>query len=723
MNHYAVAGLLTFCVSLVIAFIVYFKSPKRAVNKFFALFSITVALYGFGFFKQAIASTSAQEMLAIRINLSGTIFMPIFFLRSIYWLLEKRLSSRTLVFLYGIGIFFEIVNASTNWFAKDPIPRLGFNYLFQAGFLYPALALGFLLCITFCLVNLFRGYRRSSGLRRNQLKYLFWAALIGFTGGSAGFALGYDINLYPFNPFGAYFVFVGNILLAYAIVTYRLMDITVAITRGTVFATVYAFVLATPLAVGYWGKAYFFDRIGGNWWFVPVGMALVLASLGPTIYGFIRRKTEAALFSERRRYQKNLIALAKQMTLTKDLRSLLVLVIRNVTREIGISHARIYLLDKKANEYVREVHYGKERRRQFGDFLSEDAPLIQILYRSRDIGPLLKEEVISHFETNEPEHSEEVKKQLRSMGASLLLPAFIGTELVAFLALGTKRSKKIYTSDDLDMFKILAGQAALAIENAQFYQELKESQATILQAAKLSSIGELATGFAHQIDNPLGIISAGCQLCMMDIKDCLKRGNLDENDSKALQSMEDRMQKVIDTAHRGAELVRRIRGYAKPSDRDFEATDLNSVIEDSLGLAQYQISHGAINVIKDIPQDLPKIKGIGVQLEQVFLNMIINACEAMSGKKGELAISARVAGENPNMVEIIMSDNGSGIPKENLRKIFDIFFTTKGPQGTGMGLSMVYRIIRDHNGKIDIDSEVGKGTRFTVSLPIWKEKS
>jgi GAF domain-containing protein len=88
------------------------------------------------------------------------------------------------------------------------------------------------------------------------------------------------------------------------------------------------------------------------------------------------------------------------------------------------------------------------------------------------------------------------------MGASLLLPAFIGEELVAFLALGTKRFKEIYTPDDLNMFKILAGQSALAIENAQFYQQLKEAQATMLQAAKLSSIGELATGFAHQIDNP-----------------------------------------------------------------------------------------------------------------------------------------------------------------------------------------------------------------------------
>jgi len=141
-----------------------------------------------------------------------------------------------------------------------------------------------------------------------------------------------------------------------------------------------------------------------------------------------------------------------------------------------------------------------------------------------------------------------------------------------------------------------------------------------------------------------------------------------------------------------------------------------------LSLAQYQISMGAVSINKTIPQDLPKIKGIGVQLEQVFLNMIINACEAMAGKKGELGISARVASENPDRIEVTLTDNGRGIPKESLKKIFDIFFTTKGPQGTGVGLSMAYRIIEDRNGDIRVESEVGKGTTFTVSLPIWEEK-
>jgi signal transduction histidine kinase len=570
--------------------------------------------------------------------------------------------------------------------------------------------------------QLYKTYRRATGIRRNQIKYFFLGTVIVILGGLLVLPSIFGFPMLRGFPVWSFTNVLYGSILTYAIVTFRLMDTNVVITKGTIFAMVYGFVLGIPIGVGFWGRIYLSNKIGVNWWLVPVGIALFLASLGPTIYGFIRRKTEAALFKERQRYQENLIALAKQMTLTKDLRQLLVLIIRRVTKEIGISHARIYLLDNKADEYVREVRYGKERRKQFGDSLSKDAPLIQMLYRSKDIGPLLREEVISHFETIESEHLEEVKAELRSMGASLLLPAFIGEELVAFLALGTKRFKEIYTPDDLNMFKIMSGQAALAIENAQFYQELKEAQATMLQAAKLSSIGELATGFAHQIDNPLGIISAGCQLCVMDIKDWLQRENLPENDSKILLKMDDRMKKVIETAHRAADLVERIRGYAKPADKDFEPTDLNSVMEDALVLAQYQISRGGVNVTKDIPQDLPKIKGIGVQLEQAFLNMIINACEAMAGKKGELTISARVAKENPDRLEIAISDNGRGIPKENLNKTFDIFFTTKGPQGTGMGLSMAYRIIKDHNGNIDVDSEVGKGTIFTISLPVWKEK-
>jgi len=723
MNFFSSYCLITSVASLTLGFFVYLKNRKAFVNKLWFLLSLSIAMWNFGYFKSLVVPDQMQALFWSRYFLYvGAIFIPAFFVHFVLSFLGILKEKKKIIYvIYFISIFL-LGSAFTPLLIKGMAPKLSFQYYSEPGIAYSFFLIFFAWCVVYAHYLMFKYYKKTSVYKRNQLKYILLASIVGFGGGATNYPLIYNI---PIFPFGHYLVFLYPIIITYAIITTRLMDITVAVTKTAIFTTIYSIFLGIPPLLLILHRSFLYRHFGAYWWLIPVGVAVceLLAFVAPSINHYFQERANRILLKKQRIYQQNLIDLAKQMTLTKDLRGLLVLIIRNVTREIGISHARIYLLDKKDEEYVREVKYGKEKRRQFfGDSLSKDAPLIQMFYRSRDIGPLLKEEVISHFETNEPEHLEEVKAQLRSMGAAVLLPAFIGEEMAAFLVLGTKRSKEIYTPDDLGMFKILAGQAGLAIENAQFYQELKEAQATILQAAKLSSIGELAAGFAHQIDNPLTIISAGCQLCNLDIKEWLGREDLPDNERKVLEAMEDRMKKVIDTAHRAADLVERIRGYAKPADRDFEQVDLNSVMEDALSLAQYQISRGGINVNKDIPQDLPKIKGIGVQMEQVFLNMIINACEAMAGKKGELTISARVGKDDPHRVEVILSDNGCGIPKENLKKLYDIFYTTKGSQGTGVGLSMAYRIIKDHNGDINIESEEGKGTKFTISLPIWEEK-
>ncbi len=722
MTFLGFSGLLNTICNLSLGTFVFSKNRKGIQNITYFALSLSIALYSFGYFLWQFANNEVFALLWFKILVVGVILINVTYLHFVFAFLDILQRKRKfLIACYIINFIFILLNFSSLLYARL-VPRYGLGF-------WPIPTNFFHIYLSFWCFQLFygyifllKGYKKASGFKREQIRYCMLAAIVGFFGGATNWPMWYNIYFPPYLNI-LISVYIG--IIAYAIVTYRLMNITVAVTKTAIFTTVYSIFLGIPPLLLILHRPFLYRHFGAYWWVVPAGVAgcELLAFVAPSINHYFQERANRILLKKQRIYQQNLIDLAKQMTLTKDLRGLLVLIIRNVTREIGISHSRIYLWDRKTDEYVREIHYGKERRRQYGDSLYKGAPLIKILSKNRDTRPLLREEVISHFETNEPEHLEEIKAQLRSMGAAVLLPAYIGKELVAFLALGTKRSKEIYTPDDLAMFKILAGQAGLAIENAQFYHELKEAQATILQAAKLSSIGELAAGFAHQIDNPLGVISLGCQLCTQDIKEWLGRRDLPEGDRKVLMEMEDRMNKVIDTAHRAADLVQRIRGYAKPADRDFEPTDLNSVMEDALSLAQYQITHGAINVNKDIPQDLPKIKGIGVQLEQVFLNMIINACEAMAGKKGELAISARVAKEEPHKIEAILADNGCGIPKENLRRLFDIFYTTKGSQGTGVGLSMAYRIVKDHNGDINVESEIGKGTRFTISLPIWEEKS
>ena len=722
MTYFALSCLITAVIGLTLGLFVYFKNRKQLTNKIWCLLSMSIFVWEFAYFMVLLSTDKGKALFWTRVLYSGATFIPVFFLdfvHSFLGLREKRKKLIKGVYLIGLILLsFDL----TPFFIRDMAPKLSFRYYAQPGIVYHFFLLTFSSCVVYSIYIMLTKYKGLSWYKRNQLKYILLASIIGFGGGATNYPLIYGI---PIFPFGQYLVFLYPVIITYAIIATRLMDITVAVTKTAIFTTVYSIFLGIPPLLLALHRSFLYKHFGDYWWLVPAGVAgcELLAYIAPTINHYFQERANRLLLKKQRTYQENLIKLSKQMTLTKDLRSLLVLIIRNVTREIGISHARIYLLDRKTNQYVREVRYGKERRRQFfGDSLPKDAPLIRMLYRNRERGPLLKEEVLSEFEVNELENLKEVEAQLRSMGAAILLPAFIGDEMIALLVLGAKRSKEIYTADDLNTFKILGAQAALAIENAQFYQELKEAQATMVQAARLSSIGELATGFAHQIDNPLGVISLGCQLCILDIKEGLAQANLTEKERQVLEKIRDRQEKMMETAHKAADLVERIRGYAKPSDRDFEPTDLNSVMEDALGLAQYQISQGGVNVRKDIPQDLPKIKGIGVQLEQVFLNMIINACEAMIGKKGELTISARVGSEDSHVVEVTLSDTGCGISKENLNRLFDIFFTTKGPQGTGVGLSMAYMIVKDHNGDIDVESEVGKGSKFTVLLPIWEEK-
>ncbi|MCJ7645471.1 ATP-binding protein, partial [bacterium] len=174
-------------------------------------------------------------------------------------------------------------------------------------------------------------------------------------------------------------------------------------------------------------------------------------------------------------------------------------------------------------------------------------------------------------------------------------------------------------------------------------------------------------------------------------------------------------------AFRIAHIIDRILGYVRAPMGDFASVGLEDLIETTLGLVEHPIRKKQINVVKEIPKELPRIRGIAGELQEVFLNLFNNALEAMEGKtSGTINILARALGNNPEMVEIKVSDTGCGISPENLRKIFDFLFTTK-LQGTGVGLSVVYNMIKKHNGNIDVESEVGKGTIFTVRLPVWRE--
>jgi two-component system, NtrC family, sensor kinase len=282
-------------------------------------------------------------------------------------------------------------------------------------------------------------------------------------------------------------------------------------------------------------------------------------------------------------------------------------------------------------------------------------------------------------------------------------------------------------------------------------ERLENTQAQMLQSEKMASIGQLAAGVAHEINNPTGFVSSNLKTLtdyiediselidkyhdmITKLEDEQQRGSLSEptlaavdklkqfeNDIDVEFLMED-ISDLIGDCREGTDRIKKIvidlKDFAHPGEDKAQLTDINVGLESTLNVVNNEIKYKA-TVHKDFG-DIPAVLGIPQQLNQVFMNILVNAAQAID-KKGDINIKTRSVGQN---IEVSIADTGSGISADDLTKIFDPFFTTKDVgKGTGLGMNIAYNIIEKHNGTIQVESELGKGTTFTISLPSGNEDS
>jgi signal transduction histidine kinase len=237
-------------------------------------------------------------------------------------------------------------------------------------------------------------------------------------------------------------------------------------------------------------------------------------------------------------------------------------------------------------------------------------------------------------------------------------------------------------------------------------KRLQETHLQLVSSEKMASLGKLAAGIAHEINNPLGGILIYSSLMMEDLSDDdPRRGDL---------------ARIVQEAGRCKEIVKSLLEFARQSEPKMEPTDINRAINDGLFFLVNQALFHNIRIVKKFDSFLPFVQANAGQLKQVFMNIIVNAAEAMHGN-GTLAIATSRAPDR-KAVSVEFTDTGEGIPSENLTRIFDPFFTTKEVgKGTGLGLATSYGIIEDHGGKIGVKSQVGQGTTFMIELPVNQE--
>jgi two-component system NtrC family sensor kinase len=234
-------------------------------------------------------------------------------------------------------------------------------------------------------------------------------------------------------------------------------------------------------------------------------------------------------------------------------------------------------------------------------------------------------------------------------------------------------------------------------------EELVAMQARVAQSERLASLGMLAAGVAHEVNNPLGGILALTALTVEDMRD---------NDPNR-----ENLEEVIRQTERCRDIVKGLLEFSRQSKSNTELVDLNKVLEDTLSLVSKQALFFNINVVQDLAPELPGVIADGSQFQQVFMNILMNAVQAMD-ERGTITIVTRHRRAG-NAVEVAISDTGHGIPPEQIDRIFDPFFTTKASgRGTGLGLSIAYGIVTTHRGTISVHSEVGKGSTFTIRMPV-----
>lgn len=270
-----------------------------------------------------------------------------------------------------------------------------------------------------------------------------------------------------------------------------------------------------------------------------------------------------------------------------------------------------------------------------------------------------------------------------------------------------------FAAPDQSLLAAIGHQIGISVENArlytelrQFAQELERSQVQLIQAEKLAAMGRLTASIAHELNNPLQAVQNCLHLT-------LNRRLSEEKKHRYLVLAQEEVERLIDIVLRMLDFYRPSRGQRSP-------TDINALIESVLALTAKKLQRGNVTVHRQLARDLPPVEVVADQIKQVSLNMIINAIEAMP-KGGDLIITSRLESSDSEMGEkwlrLSFADNGVGLSSEEQKRIFEPFYTTKS-RGTGLGLAVSYGIVERHGGHIDVKSVPGKGTLFSVRLPL-----
>jgi signal transduction histidine kinase len=713
-----------------------------------------VAYWSIHYFWWLSEANSEMALYLIRQAMIGAIFIPATYTYFTYQLIEKKDFKWVHSLNVGLVVIF-LFFAMSPFFIASLKQQLFFKFWPVPGPLFHFVLAYFSINVLYAHLLLWNAYKKSFGIKRLHVLYVFLGTAVGFFGGSTNYFLWYGI---PIPPYLNILVCIFIITVAYAIGKYKLMDIRLIIRRTIVFAGLFGVIMAAVGIVTALTQSYVGQFFGMGPTVRQLLSILIAIFLFDPTRKLLTNLTDKYLFQKKYDYHKLLKDASRGMSNIESLERLLGLVVHFITMKMRVKNAAVLMREGTSDQYQLVYQRGFDKKFLTLTLYKND-PLIHYLENHQEAVDIerIKEQVeVASYRRDKSEKAydyEAIRERMNQLQASCCVPSFLGRELRNVLMLGEKKSGEYYSNEDLNLLYTLAQESSIAIENARLYDEalrkshelehineqleyskellmkalqeaegankqLQDTQAQLIHEQKMATLGRLAASVGHEVNNPLTILSMNVSRVILK-----HRKNKDMKVTEILDVF-DKMEKNIE---RIKAVVNTLTGLLKKSEKGkFEPLSLKLILEETLPLVQFQTyldNLSGTEVDFNVPGNVPLIRGDLERLQEVFLNLFINAYHAMAGKRHrKIGVQAEIDPKDPNMVAIHFRDNGSGMTEDVMKKVFNYGFTTKAPgKGSGLGLYMCKYIIELHGGTITVTSKLGEGTTFTLTLPIYSE--
>lgn len=679
-------------ISLALAVLVAVRAQRGELRAVFVFLATILVFWNLNFFVLSGVSNPELAFALSRTARSMVMFLPPAILHLSLAVREGG-SGRWRGFLgldYGMSALLVIANALDLVVVR--IQPHAWGYLSVAG---PAANLfTALLVLNFitAMVVYVKEFRTCANPRtRVQLQFWLLGALIGVPLGFTNLLNNYGIPVYRLGDLGSA---AWAAIVAYAIVRHRLLDIDVVVTKGVAYGSVALVLIAPAFGLSLWFQKISFGQIHADFSFAILLMLVTVGVLFPALRMRAESRLEQSLFRTKYEDRSVLLAFSGSLVrildrdrLVRDLASTLLETLRLDRVAVALSNptGRVFTVSHALGVPPADDHF------------ADSDSFLSALHRRRQAA--LREEIEA---TATRDERPRVQELCTRNGWQAFIPLEGGGDLIGFVALGAKRTRDAFFSGELQILDGLGAQASIALENARLYEELKRSQEIIRRSDRLSALGTLAAGIAHEIRNPLVSIQTFFQLAPERLHD--------EEFLTTFLSLTSGEVKRITT------LISELLTFARSPMPAVGPVDLNEVADRVVALLAPEARKHKV-ALECVPE--PTMRPVLAdtdQIKQVLINLVLNAIQATppDGNVKVLCRSTEHHGEPCGQVEV--HDTGVGIPADLVDNVFNPFFTTKD-KGTGLGLTIANQIVTEHGGFISVESTEGAGTRFLVSLP------